>query len=298
MISRKFIYESVLPLVTEESRKIDVLLIKSLFKNHDIEILTELKKYQNADGGFGNSLEPDVRMPNSSVLATTMAIKVLHEVRDKSLKIKLIEEIVHYLETQYDDKRKGFYMVTKEVNNYPRALWWNFEDIEKNFPFGNPDPEIIGFLYKYRKFLKKLNISRLVNSVVSFVHSKEFINSGFHTLISTLYFYKRVDDDVKNLIHDHLHQLASKEIMDGLNHWDEYSLEPYKVYSVEPHFVSPHLDLLALNLNKKLEQVKNLSIIPNWEWYQFEDVFNKVKKEWVGYMYFDILKAFRRQHIL
>ena len=41
-----------------------------------------------------------------------------------------------------------------------------------------------------------------------------------------------------------------------------------------------------------------LSIKPNWEWSQFEDVFEQVKHEWVGHLYFDILKAFRRQHII
>jgi hypothetical protein len=298
MINKNFVYDKVLPLVKEKSRHIDELLILSLFKNQDEEIINELKKYQNADGGFGHCLEPDVRMPDSSVLATTRAVIVLHEVKEKRVKIKMIEDIVHYFESQYDNDRKGFYMVSKEVNNYPRAVWWNYEDIDKNFPFGNPDPEVIGFLYKYRKFLKKLNISTLVNSVVSFVLSEEFLESGFHSLISTLYFYKRVDDDIKNLIHDRLHALASKEIKAGMGHWNEYSLEPYKVYSVEPHFVNTHLEALALNLNLKLEQVKNLSIKPNWEWAQFEDVFEQVKHEWVGHLYFDILKAFRRQHII
>ena len=120
----------------EKSRHIDELLILSLFKNQDEEIINELKKYQNADGGFGHCLEPDVRMPDSSVLATTRAVIVLHEVKEKRVKIKMIEDIVHYFESQYDNDRKGFYMVSKEVNNYPRAVWWNYEDIDKNLWVG------------------------------------------------------------------------------------------------------------------------------------------------------------------
>ena len=107
-------------------------LFLSLFKNQDEEIINELKKYQNADGGFGHCLEPDVRMPDSSVLATTRAVIVLHEVKEKRVKIKMIEDIVHYFESQYDNDRKGFYMVSKEVNNYPRAVWWNYEDIDNS----------------------------------------------------------------------------------------------------------------------------------------------------------------------
>src|SRR5918992_2546444 len=40
-------------------------------------VLTALKAYQNADGGFGHALEPDVRCPGSQPSAALSALDVL-----------------------------------------------------------------------------------------------------------------------------------------------------------------------------------------------------------------------------
>lgn len=298
MISKEFIYEEVLPLVKEKSRLLEYFLIQSLFENKDKEIIKELKKYQNIDGGFGNGLEPDVQMPNSSVLATEQAIYALHFVKDQALKVDLIKDIVSYLEQSYDSEKGRFFMVTKEVNDYPHAVWWNFEDLEKNFPFGNPDPGVIGFLFENRKYLDKLNYSSLINHVVDFVMSDKFLESSMHTLMSVMSFYKSVDSDVKNLIHDRIHLLVNKEIDAGIGKWDEYSLEPYKIYIIEPHFLNAHLEELGKNLTKLISMIRNLAVEPNWQWYQYNDEFEKVKYQWVGHMYFDMIRALKLHRIV
>ena len=43
-------------------------------------VLTALRAYQNADGGFGHGLEPDVRCPGSQPAATLAALEVLADV--------------------------------------------------------------------------------------------------------------------------------------------------------------------------------------------------------------------------
>jgi len=111
--------------------------------------------------------------------------------------------------------------------------------------------------------------------------------------MSVLSFYKRVDEDVQNLIHDRVHALAKREIEAGKGKWEEYSLEPYKIYIIEPHFVNTNLGLLGENLQYNLEKVEQLKVLPNWQWYQYEEVFEKVKFDWVGKIYFDIIRALR-----
>ena len=298
MISKNLIYDKILPLVKDKGRLLDYYLIKSLFGNKDIEIINELKKFQNKDGGFGHGLEPDVRMPNSSVVATNVAIKALDFVKDKKLKEPMIKDIVSYLESVYDPKRKGFNMVSKEVDDYPHAVWWNYQDLEKNFPYGNPDPEVVGFLYKNRKHLKTLNISSLINSVIKHVISDNFKTGGMHQLMSVLYFYKRVDQDVKNLIHDRLHEVVSHEFDESTGEWQYYGLEPYKIYVIEPHFLNAHLEELGRNLSYNLEKVSTLTVKPNWKWDQYDDVFEEIKHEWTGHLYFDLLYAFRLHRII
>ena len=298
MISKQFIYMNVLPLVKEKSRMLEYYLIMSLFENVDSNVLEELKKFQNSDGGFGNGLEPDVQMPNSSILATNVAIKALGFVKNKELKEQMIKDIVKYLENNYNHEKERFLMVDENVDKYPHAVWWNYSDLEKNFPFGNPDPEVIGFLYENRKYLTKLNFSNLINDVVEFIMSDKFLEASMHTLMSVLYFYKRVDDDVKNLIHDRIHLLVNKEIDAGLGKWDEYSLEPYKIYIIEPHFTNTYLESLGENLTGLIKKINSLEVVPNWQWYQYDDVFEEVRFDWVGHLYFDMIRALRLHRIL
>ena len=298
MIDKTFIYETLIPHLEKTARKIDLYLIRSLFENMDQEIVGELATFQNEDGGFGNALEPDNRYPGSSILATSTGVKILHEVRNKELKLPMIEQIVRYYESQYDPIRKGFKMIPKESDEYPHAVWWNYEDLEKNFPFGNPDPEVIGFMYKYRQFLTKLNIIPLINEVVGYILSDRFLEAGMHELFSVMHFYKRVDEDVKNLIHDRIHTVASRLLDEGLGKWEEYNLEPYKVFVVEPHFCNTHLEALGRNLQGLIQKLKTLKISPAWQWYQYELAYEQAKKVWTGVLYFDVLKALRRHHII
>ncbi len=298
MIDKKFIYENVLPLIEEKSRMLEYYMIQSLFENKDKEIISELKKYQNEDLGFGNCLEPDVRMPNSSVVATDYAVHVLDYIHDESLKEDLIKDIVTFYENSYDEEKERFLMVTKEVDDYPRAIWWNFDDLEKNFPFGNPDPEVIGFLFKNRKYIKNLNYSKLINKVVDYVNSDKFLEAGMHTLMSVLSFYDDIQEDVQNLIHDRLHLLVNKELDAGVDKWDEYSLEPYKIYIIEPHFLNTRLQLLGENLTRCIGLIKELSVEPNWQWYQFEKEFENAKNDWIGVIYLNMIKALKIHRIL
>ena len=298
MISKEYIYDKVLPLIKDKGRMLDYYLIQSLFENKDKEIINELMKYQNKDCGFGHGLEPDVQMPNSSILATEQAVKALRFVKDNKIKEQMIQDIVSYFEKSYDSEKGRFLMVTKEVSNYPHAVWWNFIDLEKNFPFGNPDPGVIGFLYENREHLKTLNYSKLINQVVDYVLSDKFLESGMHTLISVMSFYKSVDEDVRNLIHDRIHLLVKKEIDKGLEKWDEYSLEPYKIYIIGPHFLNTHLEDLGKNLTQIISKIKNLSVEVNWEWYQYNAEFEKVKFQWLGHLYFDMIRALKLHRIL
>lgn len=293
MINKEFVYNNVLPIIKEKGRIIDVLLIQNLFENKELEIIEELRKYQNSDKGLGNALEPDVRMPKSSILATNMGVSILNEIKDVKLKEELCKEFVEYYEKSYNKDKERFMMVSKEVDDYPHAIWWNYKDIDKNFPFGNPDPEVIGFLYENRKYLKELNLNHLINKVISFVRSDQFFDSGMHTLMSVISFHNRVDKDVQNLIHDRIHLLVDKEIKAGIGKWQEYTLEPYKIYVLNRHFTEDYEGILNENLQHILQLVKTLSVEPTWKWYQFDDVFEEIKWDWIGYLYFNMIKALR-----
>src|SRR5215469_13791066 len=60
----------------EHARKLDLALYEYFFGGASPQlVLNELATYQNADGGFGKALEPDLRLPDSSALATVVAFQ-------------------------------------------------------------------------------------------------------------------------------------------------------------------------------------------------------------------------------
>jgi len=232
-------------------------------------------------------------MPNSSIAATNHGVVVLEQVKDRMVKEKFLEELVHYYEETYDETLERFVMVSKEVEDYPHAIWWSYKDVLENFPFGNPDPEVIGFLYQNRKHLKKVNINRLINTVIDYVKTETFKESGMHSILSVARFYKRVDKDVQNLIKDRLIEVIDNEIEKNLDQWNGYALEPYKVYIVSPDLCVNQLVHLEENLVQLLEKISSLSVSIPWQWYRDEDVFEEVKNDWLGFLYFTMIKALR-----
>src|SRR5438477_10688623 len=87
------------------ARKLDLYLYEHLFEDASAQpVLNELAAYQNADGGFGKALEPDLRSPDSSALATTVAFQYLSQITVDA--DELVGKAIHYLLDDYDDTKK------------------------------------------------------------------------------------------------------------------------------------------------------------------------------------------------
>jgi hypothetical protein len=297
MIENKHIREFILPLIKEEGRMIDFYLVKGLIENTDKEILNELQKFQNTDYGFGNALEPDIRMPNSSIACTNMAVQILQQIKDQSLTEELRQQIVTYYENVYIEELGRWRMVDELVDNYPRAIWWNYESVD-SFTYGNPNPEIIGFLYQNMKYLKKLNINKEINKVIKYIETDFEEEASMHSVLSMLHFYSKMDKDVKYLIKEKLQKVIIKELEEANGNWKEYGLEPYKISIIDKKFLDSRRDEYNHNLIFNKEKIMQGLIHPNWNWHQFEEVFNNCKKEWNGYLTFNVLKALRLNRTL
>ncbi len=292
MINNEFIRNNVLPNIKERGRMIDYYLVKGLLQNTDKEIINELLKYQNEDYGFGHGLEPDLRMPNSSIACTNHAVHILDQIKEKKLTIEIRKQIVSFYENEYIEDLGRWRMVNETVNKYPRAIWWNYETVD-SFTYGNPNPEIIGFLYQNIKYLKKLNINKEINKVIKYVNTDFESEASMHSVLSMLHFYKKVDKDIKYLIKDKLEKVVRIELEKASGKWDQYGLEPYKISIIDKYFSELRMHEYKENLLFNKEKIEKGLIEANWKWYQFNEEFNKCKDEWSGYLTFNVLRALR-----
>lgn len=143
--ARKFIYSS--------ARLLDRMRFAYHFENGSKEqVLNALRPYQNADGGFGNALEPDMRCPQSQPVTTEMALMVFKEVEGWDSDI--MDGVLSYLKGITLDNG-GFPRATTKVNDYPHAPWWTTE--QDGIPSLNPTGSIIGMLLGQRARTDFLN---------------------------------------------------------------------------------------------------------------------------------------------
>ncbi|MBV1709588.1 MAG: hypothetical protein KMY54_06995, partial [Erysipelothrix sp.] len=127
-------------------RLLDIARFRYHFEKGDVsDVLIELQKYQNSDGGFGHGLEPDFRNPNSSPIACWVATEILAEIGCWNLELDIVRKLVDYLIDCQQKDDDWFRFSIESNNDYPRAIWWNF-DSQKKAGIYNPSAALYGFL--------------------------------------------------------------------------------------------------------------------------------------------------------
>lgn len=103
------------------------------------QLIAALERYQNADGGFGRGLEPDITAPDSNPFATELALNYCLAAgvpRDQPL----LRRAVAYLEAAQDDD--GCWRFAPAIYEHELAPW--FQGWE--WPNLNPSCSIAGLL--------------------------------------------------------------------------------------------------------------------------------------------------------
>lgn len=104
-------------------------------------ILAALRAYQNADGGFGNALEPDIRTPDSQPVPVEAALRILDETG--CFDDAMVARACDFLET-ITTPEGGVPFVLASAEHYPCAPWWRGGD--DSTPSLNPTAAIAGLL--------------------------------------------------------------------------------------------------------------------------------------------------------
>ena len=125
----------------QEGRLLERKIYSVIFENEaEISFFNALKAYQNFDKGFGNGLEPDLLVPDSTGIATETALCLL-DMMDLS-DTKLIREISGWAYNHINEA--GIIPhPPKDLKSFPHQSWWE-----------NPDDDrilaISGFLSKFK----------------------------------------------------------------------------------------------------------------------------------------------------
>jgi hypothetical protein len=258
------------------------------------DILDSLEAFQNTDGGFGKGIEPDFKLIKSSPMATAIGLRYLSKLDNNDRAQNMIAKAVEYLETTFDSNRNGWYSVPSIVNNYPHAPWWEFRNYINmtviDYSWGNPTAELIGCVYKYKKYLNNLDIYSLRNYAITNLNKRTEFNSE-HEIISYIHMYNTLDEEFSSQIVDTLKLAVSKLVNLKQSEWINYVATPLKFinldsknfFGIECKFIDRNLDYLI----DRLEE--DGKILPTWQWDKYLEEWEIAKIEWMGLLTLEAL---------
>lgn len=249
-------------------------------------IVTALRPYQNDDGGFGHGIEPDLRVPDSTAIATWMAFQYLNDAGE-TVSHDVIERALHYFIDTYDEERNGWRIVSPRVEHYAHAPWWDYTSAMSHFGWGNPSAAILGFLLRYRDIVDggKL-IERLRSRALSRI--TEVDASHFHEVLTFRSLYRDGDASLKGALRTPLSQLIRRAVETSPDAWSGYVATPL-TFIASPD--DPFRDLferetLEANLVFLLDTIVDGDHWePNWNWSgKYPAEWEQAKQDWSGYL--------------
>ena len=278
-------------------------LERAMFQ-HEVEdgpvqaVVDALAEFQNDDGGFGHGIEPDIWMPDSSPLSTTVALQHVSAL-GLSHDHPLVSSAIAYLIDRYDTKRAGWSKVSWEVEDAPHAPWWNYSP-RLDGPFdpagwGNPSAEIIGYFHEYRSLVPREFLDMTTALALENL-AEQPAEIEMHVLLCYLRMQARLPDDIAAGLSDQLTAAGQAVVATGPSEW--------KSYHAPPIGLAPNPDsLLAISLrtttDKYLDhliesQSSDGSWAPFWTWgEQYAHAWEVAKRQWAGHLTLSNLRAFK-----
>lgn len=270
--------------LTTHARPLERALYAWHFANGSPDaVLTELAKFQNPDGGFGHSLEPDIRLADSSVIATTIAFQLFRDLGTPAGH-PMIERACAYLRATYDAEHKVWFIIPPNVSDAPHALWWEFRPNPAQHLI-NPRAEIAAYLHDYAKHFPAALRNTVTAAVVD--HLLALNEIEMHDLLCYLRFAAAptLPDAVRAAIQPKLTALVQHTVASDPAQWSGYGMQPL---DVAPTPDSPYRALFAnlidANLDLRIDQQsEDGSWQPPWSWGDLHpNTWPQARQDWAG----------------
>lgn len=293
-------FERAARFMREDARPLEKALFAYHFERGSrTNVLAALVPYQNPDGGFGHGLEPDLRTPASSVIATITALDILRRIRADEDTPGLPAALA-YLMAEYDVVSERWPIVPAAVEDAPHAPWWSYADSAENFRgfWANPRASVVAFLQQFIRLAPSPFTEgarqALVDDLMRYSQRMEM-----HDLMC---FVELLETD--GLPQEHYESILDK-LSRAIPHsvaldpaeWDGYGLRPIQVayHPGSPLANAIDTDVIDANLDFEIDrQEADGSWSPNWSWdFVDAEAWATAEREWRGILTLRTLKTLR-----
>lgn len=281
----KSAYEKAITYLNQQARPLDRARYTFHFENGPAEtVLSALDAYQNADGGFGHGLEPDVRLADSSVIATTIAFQHFREV-NAPVGHPMIAKACQYLNATFDSTHVNWPIIPANVDDAPHAPWWTV-DGDSPQSLSNPRAEIAGYLNDYPQHFPETLREQVTQAVLGYLHEQPD-TMEMHDLYCYLRLWQSesLPHDVRATLFSKLKRIVDNTVERNPAGWAAYGLQPLSVISgPESPFIDGLREAVDHNLDFLIEtQGEDGGWQPNWSWGdQWPEAWAQAKRDWSG----------------
>ncbi|MEX2204635.1 MAG: hypothetical protein WEF50_00230 [Myxococcota bacterium] len=253
-------------------------------------VLEALAPFQNADGGYGHALEPDVRLPASSAIATLTGLDVLREIAAGSEELP-VRRALAWVVQEYDAALPGWRSVPPAVDDFAHARHWSWDRHAPGAAWPHllvPGARLLSHLQHWRALAPPELVADAGVALRAHVETltPPVFGDGLH--------YASTVDEPR--LRTKLCRLALESVNTNPAEWGGYVNKPLKL---APLPESPFADVLAgpvsTNLDYEIEQQpSDGGWEPNWSWQgAYEAEWQVARREWRGELTLKTLRSLR-----
>ena len=225
-----------------------------------------LGAFANDDGGFGRALEPDVRLQDSSVLATTVGLQVLSLCRAPASE-PLVAGAMKYLGTAFNPEARAWPIVPANVDDAPHAPWWDYKDLSGYMV--NPRAEIVGYMYTWPEYFDTALRDELTQALRTLLLVAEELEMHDILVFDRLLRSPGLPPEFRAELETPFQTMTLAAVCTDPADWGSYQLSPLSVVKSPQHpLASEFEEVIQANLDHMLDkQEDDGSWSPTWSWY-------------------------------
>ncbi len=257
------------------------------------DVLTQLAKFQNPDGGFGNALEPDLRTPVSSALATEIGLRTLAELNTPA-DHPMVKSAVQYLLDTYDPDTQVWRVIPENASDHPHAPWWQ-DSLERSLAetFDKyliiPRAGILALLYHYAELVPAdwlATVTTVAMTTIQTMTDAQF-DGGGDTLGYTQHLAAapNLPAEFRAYLVPRIKTIAAQNVERDPAKWTEYCAPPLK-FAPNPDSIAADAlaDCIPTQLDYLIETQTPAGYWDvNWTWGDFyPEVWPQARQEWRG----------------
>lgn len=260
-------------------------------------VLQALDPYQNDDGGFGNALEPDLRVADSSAIGTSVGFYVLKQVGAPG-DSEAVQRGITYLKATFAAEKKVWPIIPPAADGMPRAPWWDYAKSAENFGDfkANPRADLLASLLHYAGQVDGAWLQAILDDTLAYLRT-ESETIDMHDFMCYYSLAQALPPAEAGTVWDKLAAAAGSIVERDPAQWAGYGSRPLGLAPVPDTPVAEALgdELLGRNLDYLVnEQQEDGSWVPTWSWFgAYDEDWPQARAEWCSRLTLDALLALR-----